>query len=65
MPATKVIAVPGTPFVATEREFGAPPELVFRAWTEPALLAQWLGPRRLTMRVDTWELRDGGRWRYV
>lgn len=60
-----ITAAPGVPFITMEREFAAPPELVFRAWTEPALLAQWMGPRRLTMRIDTWELRDGGRWRFV
>ena len=65
MTATVILAAPGDPFITMEREFAAPPELLFRAWTEPGLLAKWLGPRRLAMRVDTWELRDGGRWRYV
>jgi uncharacterized protein YndB with AHSA1/START domain len=65
MTSTRIIAAPGVPFVTFEREFAAPPELLFRAWTEPELLAQWMGPRRLTMRVDTWEVRDGGRWRYA
>jgi len=61
----KVTADPGLPFVDTERALDAPRDLVFRCWSEPALLAQWLGPRRLTMRVDEWDLRDGGRYRYV
>ncbi|WP_143305739.1 SRPBCC family protein [Chitinophaga vietnamensis] len=30
--------------VTIVREFDAPRELVFRLWTEPALLAQWWGP---------------------
>jgi uncharacterized protein YndB with AHSA1/START domain len=63
--ATHITAEPGTPIIEITREFAAPRELLFRAWTEPELLAQWLGPRRLTMSVERFELRDGGRWRYV
>ncbi len=62
---TRIIAEPGQPQVFILREFDAPPELLFRAWTEPELLAQWLGPRRLTMRVERYDLRDGGTWRFV
>jgi uncharacterized protein YndB with AHSA1/START domain len=53
------------PQVLTERSFEAPRELVFRAFTEPDLLVQWLGPRAYTMTVDRFDLRDGGTWRYV
>lgn len=63
--ATRLVAEPGSPLVSLEREVAAPRELVFRAHTEPALLAQWLGPRRLTMRVDEMDVRHGGAWRYV
>ena len=38
---------------------------MFRAHIEPELLAQWLGPRELTLAIDRWEARDGGTWRYV
>lgn len=55
----------GVPFIEFSREFDAPRDLVFRAWTEPGLLVQWLGPRRLTMIIDEYDVRDGGRWRYV
>jgi uncharacterized protein YndB with AHSA1/START domain len=65
MTGLKVTAEPGIPQVLTERELDAPRELVFRAFTEPDLIAQWLGPRRLTMTVDRFDLRDGGTWRYV
>ena len=63
--ATYITAAPGTPIIEITREFAAPRELLFRAWTEPELLAQWLGPRRLTMEIDRYEVRDGGRWRYI
>jgi uncharacterized protein YndB with AHSA1/START domain len=61
----EVTAERGLPFIDTERVFDAPRDLVFRAWTEPDLLAQWLGPKRLTMRIDEYDVRDGGRYRYV
>jgi uncharacterized protein YndB with AHSA1/START domain len=65
MTEMKVTAEPGVPQVLTERVLDAPRELVYRAFTEPDLLAQWLGPRRFTMTVDRYDLRDGGTWRYV
>jgi uncharacterized protein YndB with AHSA1/START domain len=61
----QVTAETGVPQVLTERSFEAPRELVFRAFTEPDLLVQWLGPRAYTMTIDRFDLRDGGTWRYV
>lgn len=62
---TQISAEPGMPQIVITREFDAPRELLFRAHTDPALVAQWLGPRRLTMIIDRWEARDGGTWRYI
>jgi uncharacterized protein YndB with AHSA1/START domain len=62
---TRVTAEPGLPFIDIERAFDAPRELLYRAYTDPELLVQWLGPRRLEMKVDRYELRDGGQWRYT
>ena len=53
------------PLVRLTRVFDAPPEKVFRAHTDPELVAQWLGPRRHEMRVDHWDCRTGGSYRYV
>jgi uncharacterized protein YndB with AHSA1/START domain len=65
-PATmRLTAQPGSPAITMEREVDAPRDLVFRAHTEPQLLARWLGPRRLEMRVDAFELRHGGAWAYT
>lgn len=61
----QITAEPGVPQIIIEREFAAPRDLLYRAWTEPELLAQWLGPRDYTMRIDHYEARDGGTWRYV
>ena len=38
---------------------------VFRAHKEPELVAQWLGPRRLTMAIDHYDFRTGGSYRYT
>jgi uncharacterized protein YndB with AHSA1/START domain len=53
------------PLVRITREFDAPPEKVFRAHVDPELVAQWLGPRSLTMRIDHYDCRTGGSYRYL
>jgi uncharacterized protein YndB with AHSA1/START domain len=55
----------GERFVVVTRRFAAPPELVFRAHTEPALIKRWLlGPDGWTMPVCVSEARPGGKIRY-
>lgn len=60
-----VSAEPGTHEVVITREFDAPRELVFKAFTDPELLAQWWGPRYLTTEVDRMDVRPGGQWRFL
>jgi uncharacterized protein YndB with AHSA1/START domain len=50
----------GQKFIIT-REFDAPRELVFRAWTDPKQLAQWWGPRGFTNPICEWDVRRGGK----
>ena len=50
----------GREFVIT-REFAAPRELVFKAWTDPKHLAQWWGPKGFTNPVCEWDARPGGK----
>ncbi|MEU9080663.1 SRPBCC family protein [Kitasatospora sp. NPDC048538] len=61
---TRIDADPALPTIRIVREFDAPQERVFRAWIEPELVARWLGPRDLDMKIDTWEGRTGGHYRY-
>jgi uncharacterized protein YndB with AHSA1/START domain len=65
MGATNLVVEPGVPTIRMTRDFDAPPGLVFRAYTEPDLIARWMGPRRLTTEIVEWELGHGGRWRYL
>jgi uncharacterized protein YndB with AHSA1/START domain len=60
---TDIIAEPGKQELFIKREFDAPRELVFRAFTEPDLLAKWLGPRSLTMKSQQAANNEGEPWR--
>jgi uncharacterized protein YndB with AHSA1/START domain len=42
------------------RVFDAPRELVFKAWTDPKIVAQWWGPHRFTNPVCELDVRPGG-----
>lgn len=62
---TTITAEPGKQELFITREFDASRELVFRAHTDPDLYVQWLGPREITMTLETFEPRDGGSYRYI
>lgn len=62
---TVISAEPGKQELFITREFDAPRELVFRAHTEPDLYVQWLGPHGYSMKLETFEPRSGGSWRYI
>jgi len=65
MTEMQITAEPGVQQVLTARTFDAPRNLVFRAFTDPELLVQWLGPRQYTMTIERFDVRDGGTYRYV
>ena len=60
-----VIAEAGSHKFVFIREFDAPRELVFKAFTDPKLIAQWWGFRNTTTTVDKLEAKPGGSWRFV
>ena len=62
---TEIVSDPHVPLVRITREFDAPPEKVFRAHTDPELVVQWLGPSRHTTRIEQWDCRTLGSYRYV
>jgi uncharacterized protein YndB with AHSA1/START domain len=47
------------------REFNAPVEKVWRAFTEPALIDQWLGPKPYKVVTKIMEFKVGGIWLYA
>lgn len=51
--------------IVLTRDFDAPRELVFRAWTDPQHLPQWWGPDGFTTTVHEIDVRPGGVWRYT
>lgn len=46
------------------REFEAPVELVWRAWTESELLEKWWAPKPFKAVTQSMEFSKGGKWRY-
>src|SRR5688572_10279658 len=46
------------------REFDAPPEKVWKAWTESELLDQWWAPRPWKAVTQSMKFQQGGQWRY-
>src|SRR5215475_1485763 len=55
----------GEASVTLTRVFDAPRALVWKAWTNPTMMAQWFGPRGFTNPVCELDVRVGGRLRIV
>ena len=62
---TEIAVDPDVPLVRITREFDAPPDKVFRAHTDPELVVRWTGPRSTQMRIDHFDCRTGGSYRYL
>ncbi|MEP7178724.1 MAG: SRPBCC domain-containing protein, partial [Pseudonocardiales bacterium] len=61
----KIDADPALPIIRITRDFDATPEQLFRAHTDGELFAQWAGPIGMQTRIEHWDARPGGSWRYV
>ena len=60
------LSVPeGVPYIDVEREFDFPVEAVFEAHRDPAMIANWLGPRGMKAEIDHYDFRTGGSYRYT
>jgi uncharacterized protein YndB with AHSA1/START domain len=51
--------------VINTRTVQFPREQVFKAWTDPELLAQWWGPKGFTNTFHKFELKPGGQWHFT
>src|SRR5256885_8777757 len=65
MPKTEYVIEPGKQELTSTVVLDAPRELVFKAYTDPKLFAQWWGPRRYENKVEKFDARPGGEWRVV
>ena len=63
--ATASVTLPADDQILITREFDAPRELVWRAYTEPDLVRRWWHANRGEMTICDIDLRVGGSWRYV
>jgi uncharacterized protein YndB with AHSA1/START domain len=59
------VTLPTDEQILVVREFDAPRELVYRAYTEPELVKRWWPGKRGEMTTAEIDLRVGGAWRYV
>jgi uncharacterized protein YndB with AHSA1/START domain len=62
---TAKVTLPSDTQILITREFDAPRELVWRAWTTPELVRRWWHANRGEMTVCEIDLRVGGTWRYA
>lgn len=51
--------------ITINRVYDAPVRLVWEAWTDPAQVAQWWGPRGFSLTTHSKDLRPGGHWNYT
>lgn len=63
--STLTLTLPSDREILMTRDFDAPRELVFKAYTDPKSIPQWWGPRGYTTTVDKMDVRPGGVWRFV
>jgi uncharacterized protein YndB with AHSA1/START domain len=63
--ARAVVTLPSDTQILITREFDAPRNLVYRAWTTPELIKRWWAGDRGEVTSAEVDLRPGGRWRYV
>ena len=58
-------ADPKVPVIRITRDFNATPAQLLRAHTDPDLFVQWVGPNGMTTKIEAWDARTGGSWRFI
>ena len=61
----RIEADPTVPVIRITRDFAGTPEQLFRAHTDPEIFVRWVGPDSTSSRIDHWDARSGGSFRYV
>src|SRR5215217_487563 len=62
---TAKVTLPTDEQILITREFDAPKDLVYKAFTTPELVKRWWSANRGEMNVAEIDLRPGGKWRYA
>jgi uncharacterized protein YndB with AHSA1/START domain len=62
---TTIEAPSDLPVIRMTREFAATPAQLVRAHTDADLFARWTGPDGTEVKIDQWDARTGGSWRYL
>jgi uncharacterized protein YndB with AHSA1/START domain len=62
---TTIEAPADLPLIRITREFRATPAQLFRAHTDADLFSRWTGPDGTEIKIDQWDPRTGGSWRYL
>ena len=62
---TTIEADSNVPLIRMTRDFHATPAQLIRAHTDPDLFVQWIGPHDIETRIDHWDARTGGSWRFT
>ena len=65
MTKATVTAKPGEPFVTIERDFDAPRDKVFKAFTTKELVEKWWVGPGYKVTIEKLEARDGGAWKFT
>ena len=62
---TATVTLPTEEQILITREFDAPKDLVYKAFTTPELVKRWWNAKRGEVTVAEIDLRVGGKWRYA
>jgi len=61
----EILHTPADNMIVSTRLFNASIDTVFRAWTEPEHLKSWWGPKGFTNTFNEYDLRPGGKWKFI
>jgi uncharacterized protein YndB with AHSA1/START domain len=65
MNKTTLRVEPGKQELFVYREFDAPRELVFKTFTDPKLISQWMNPCNMTLHIDQCDSVSGGNYHFT
>jgi uncharacterized protein YndB with AHSA1/START domain len=65
MGETEMVIEPGKQEILIKHVTDAPRELVFKAFTDPKIYSEWIGPIGMKTDMKLFEPKNGGSWRYI